>query len=290
LKLVCIPAYNEARTIGLIVKESLEYADKVIVCDDGSTDDTIEIASKNGAEIISHHRNLGKGAAVKSLFNRAKELESEVTVTIDGDGQFLPNEIPKLMKKILEKKSDIVLGYRFGTVSDIPKYRKFGNSVIAKMATLASDHEIRDAETGFRAYSLNAIKKIKFNSNSFGMDAEILVNASKLGLKISEENVTVIYDTGGKTSTKNAIPLFADMASNLLQLIAIRYPLKFLGIPGISLIFLGALFSILTINYFNETGILSLGYTLLGLGSFIGGLMFLLMSIVLFSISKTKSD
>ena len=290
MKLVCIPAYNEERTIGLIVKESLEYADKVIVCDDGSTDNTAEVASKNGAEVIHHPKNLGKGAAVKSLFSRAKELESEVTVTIDGDGQFLPSEIPKLMKQILEKKSDIVLGYRFGIVSDIPKYRMFGNKVIAKMATMASDHEIRDAETGFRAYSLNSIKKIKFNSNSFGMDAEILVNASQNGLSISEENVTVIYNTGGKTSTKSAIPLFTDMASNLLQLIAIRYPLKIFGIPGLILICLGAIFSFLTIDYFNETRTLSLGYTLLGLASLIGGLMLLLMSIVLFSISKIKSD
>ncbi|MGI0010192.1 MAG: glycosyltransferase family 2 protein [Nitrosopumilaceae archaeon] len=288
MKIVCIPAYNEEKNIGDIVKRSLAHVDKVIVCDDGSKDNTAKVARENGAEVISHKTNLGKGAAVKSLFKRAKELGAEVTVTIDGDGQFLPEEIPKLMSQIIEKKSDIVLGYRFGINSDIPSHRRFGNKVIAKMASTASNLPIRDAETGFRAYSKKAIELIEFDSNNFGMDAEILVNASKKGLKITEEDVRVIYNTGGRTSSKNTVSLFADMVTNLIELIAIHHPLKFLGLPGLGLMVMGLAFGIYVISLFNETRLFSIPSSVVAVGSFTIGLMLLLMSAVLFSISKTR--
>lgn len=200
LKVVCIPAYNEGKHIYQIVKDSLNYVDAVIVCDDGSTDNTLKKAQKAGARIIQNKKNLGKGASLKKLFEEAQNLNADVIVTIDGDGQFLPLEIPKLMNRVVENKSDIVIGYRFDNLVEIPSYRKFGNKVLDKLTELAADLPFRDTQSGFRAYSKKAISKIKFQSDGFGADSEILVNASQNDLKISEEKVTVIYNTGEKNT------------------------------------------------------------------------------------------
>jgi len=199
----------------------------VLVCDDGSNDNTTKIAKENDVEVISHKKNLGKGGALRSLFNFSKSIGADVTVTIDADGQFLPEEIPKLMQPIIDGESDVVTGYRFGSNDDIPHYRKLGNQVLAKMATTASGLTVRDAETGFRAYSKKAMEMIEFHSNTFGSDAEILVSAARKGLRITEVDVKVIYDTGGRTSTKNPVTVFTQMATNLIDLIPVfLYPFE----------------------------------------------------------------
>ena len=288
MKLICIPAYNEESKIGNLVKECLSYGDRVIVCDDGSTDDTAKIAKANGAQVISHQTNLGKGAALRTIFKHAKDLKAEVTVTIDGDGQFHPKEIPNMMNPILEKKGDIVVGYRFENNNDMPSYRVFGNKFLAKMASVASNSLLSDVETGFRSYSYAAVSGLKFGSNTFGADAEILVNASHLGLTIIHEKVTVIYNTGGRTSTKNPVSLFADMAINLIELIAIHHPLKFLGVPGLILVTIGLVFTIIVATIFNDTRYFSIPSMLVAVGSLSSGLLLLLMSVVLYSIGKNR--
>jgi glycosyltransferase involved in cell wall biosynthesis len=284
--LTCIPAFNEEKQIGSLVKECLKYSDHVVVCDDGSSDNTSLEAENAGAFVLRHSINKGKGAALKSLFNYAKNSTADVIVTIDGDGQFLPKEIPALIKPILEKKSDIVIGYRFDDTNKIPKYRKFGNKVIDKLANTASELSFRDTQSGFRSYSKHAIDKIKFNSDGFTADTEILLSVSNTDLKISEINVTVIYDTGGRTSTKNPISHFGIVISSLIEAIAVTHPLKYLGVSGLILTILGLVFTIFVMTLFNDTRYFSIPWTLASLGTTIIGLMLLLMSILLFSVSK----
>ena len=285
LKIACIPAYNEEKPIFDVVKRCLQYVDKVIVCDDGSHDSTAVAAKNAGAHVLKHTKNLGKGAAMKSLFEYAKELDADMVVTIDGDGQFLPEEIPKLFTTLMETKSDIVIGYRFDDEQDMPGYRKVGNKILDKITTIAADLPFRDTQSGFRVYSKKAIKSIKFTTDGFGADAEILINASKKGLKVSEEKVTVIYNTGGKTSTKNPIAHSTSVLSSLIELIAIKKPLKYLGIPGIILLIIGIVYSIVVIIIFNDTRYFSIPSTLIAVGSLMLGLMLLLMSALLYSIN-----
>ena len=275
--------------INKVVTETLQYVDKVIVCDDFSEDNTISEAESAGAYVIKHDKNLGKGAALRSLFKFAQFSNADIIITLDGDGQFLAREIPKLIESIKQNKSDIVIGYRFDDTTDMPKYRKVGNQVLDKMATLASDLSFRDTQSGFRAYSKNSIDKIQFSNNGFGADSEILVDAAKKGLKISEEKVSVIYKTGGETSTKNPISHSSEVVVSLIELIAIKSPLKILGIPGIILIIIGIVFFVYMITLFNETRYFSIPFTLVSFGTLSIGLLLLLVSLLLFSVLRIKN-
>jgi glycosyltransferase involved in cell wall biosynthesis len=286
LKIVCIPAYNEENTISDIVIRSLKYADKVIVYDDGSTDLTSEKAKNSGAIVIRHEKNIGKGKALRSLFDHLKKLDFDVAVTIDGDGQFLPEEIEILSEPILKNNFDLVIGNRFSNSEEMPRYRKTGNKILDKITKLASDLPVEDSQSGFRAYSPKAINLLSVHTSGFGVDSEILVDAVKKNLKITEQPVTVLYDTGFKTSTQNPISHSTGVLSSLLQLIAINHPLRYLGIPGFILLIIGTFFSIIVITMFNEDRFFSIPSTLVAIGSLVTGLMLLLMSVVLFSLSQ----
>lgn len=288
LKLACIPAFNEAKPIVNVIKKSLNYVDKVIVCDDGSSDSTSDEAKNAGAIVIKHEQNMGKGHAMKSLFKYAKDVDADVIVTIDGDGQFLPEQMENLIKPILETKYDIVIGNRFSDDKEMPSYRKAGNKMLDKMTKLAADLPFSDTQSGFRSYSKKAIQSLNFSSGGFGVDSEILIDAVDKGLKITETNVTVLYDTGEKTSTKDPVSHSMSVVGSLLESIAIHHPLKYLGIPGMILLITGLGFATYAISNFNDTGNFSLPSILTAMSSLILGLIFLLMSVVLYSIAKSK--
>lgn len=285
LSVVCIPAFNAESQIKDVIKKSQNYVDKVIVCDDGSSDETYANAKSSGALVLQHKANLGKGAALKTLFIKAKELGADIVITIDGDGQFLPEEIPKLIEPIKKNNFDIVIGNRFLDKHEMPVYRKAGNKILDKFTKLAANLPFEDTQSGFRSYSKNAIEKISFFTNGFGVDSEILVDAVNKELKVTEENITVIYNTGEKTSTKNPISHSMGVIASIIELIAINHPLRYLGIPGLIFLTIGIVYSIVVIALFNDTRYFSIPSTLLALGSLVIGLMLLLMSVVLYSIS-----
>lgn len=285
LSVACIPAFNVANQIGEIIKKSLNYVDQVIVCDDGSTDETFLNAKSSGALVLKHEKNLGKGAALKTLFQKAKELEADIVISIDGDGQFLPEEMPKLYEPIQTEQFDVVIGNRFLDKDEMPGYRKAGNKMLDKFTKLAANLPFEDTQSGFRAYSKNAIDKISFSTKGFGVDSEILIDAVNKGLKITEQYVTVLYNTGEKTSTKNPVSHSMGVIASIIELIAINHPLKYLGIPGIILLIIGIVYSVIVMTIFNDTRYFSIPSTLVALGSLVIGLMFLLMSVVLYSIS-----
>ena len=120
LKLACIPAFNEEKPIVDVIKKSLKYVDQVVVCDDGSSDLTSENAKSAGAVVIKHEKNMGKGHAMKTLFKYAKDVDADVVITIDGDGQFLPEQIKNLLKPILENSFDVVIGNQCSDDKEMP--------------------------------------------------------------------------------------------------------------------------------------------------------------------------
>ena len=285
--LVCIPAFNEEGAIGKLVRKTLSYVDSVVVCDDGSSDNTAKEAENSGAHVIVHDENRGKGSALKSLFEHARHSSADIIVTIDGDGQFLPEEIKKLTKPIIEKTSDIVVGYRFDNDTEMPSYRKIGNKILDHATNIATSIPIRDTQSGFRAYSKNAIELIEFSNDGFTADSEILIDASKHGLRISEEKITVIYDTGRRTSTKNPILHGSNVLGSLIEMILVKHPLKYLGIPGFVIIFCGVLLSSYTISVFNQTALLPIPFALVSIGLLLLGFLLLMTSGILFAINRS---
>ena len=287
--LTCIPAFNEGKVIDEVIKKCLKFSDQVVVCDDGSTDDTYEIADAAGAHVIRHDVNIGKGEALRTLFKFAIHSKNDIIVTIDGDGQFLPEEIPKLVSDIEEKKSDIVIGYRFDDATDMPNYRRFGNKMLDKMANMVTELSVSDTQSGYRAYSKDIIEKLNFNIKGFGADVEILIDAANKGFRISEQKVTVIYNTGSDTSTKNPISHTGEVVSTILEKIAIKSPMKFLGTPGIIIIMIGIYFAANVFTIYNDTGYFSVPFTLIGATFLVSGLVLFLMATILFSVSKRSN-
>ena len=285
--LVCIPAFNEEGAIGKLVRKTLSYVDSVVVCDDGSSDNTAKEAENSGAHVIVHDENRGKGSALKSLFEHARHSSADIIITIDGDGQFLPEEIKKLTKPIIEKTSDVVVGYRFDNDTEMPSYRKIGNKILDHATNIATSIPIRDTQSGFRAYSKNAIELIEFSNDGFTADSEILIDASKHGLRISEEKITVIYDTGRRTSTKNPILHGSSVLGSLIEMILVKHPLKYLGIPGLIVIFCGVLLSSYTISVFNQTALLPIPFALVSIGLLLLGFLLLMTSGILFAINRS---
>ena len=149
-----LPAYNEEKNIASIITKLQDEYDFVIVCDDGSSDLTGKIASKMGATVITHEKNKGYGAAIRSLFLKSKEIEVDILVTFDADGQHSVNDIAKVIQPILDKKADLVIGSRFlnETEKDIPSYRKTGIKIITKLTNVSLKEKIKDSQSGFRAY------------------------------------------------------------------------------------------------------------------------------------------
>ena len=151
--LVCIPAFNEGKVIDKVIKDCLKFSNEVVVCDDGSMDNTYEVADSAGADVIRHEKNIGKGESLRSLFKFARHSNHDIIVTIDGDGQFIPEEIPKLVKSIKENKSDLVIGYRFDDTTEIPNYRRFGNKMLDPPLNLCRAGKVLTAGYSFTLWT-----------------------------------------------------------------------------------------------------------------------------------------
>ena len=194
-----IPAYNEEKALAEVIPKTLQYVDKVIIVNDGSSDKTVEVAMEAGAEVITHSTNLGKGEALKSGFKAIRD--DSIIITIDGDGQHNPDEIPKLIKPILEDGADLVNGSRYmdGPEENTPAYRRVGQKVLDIATNLSAGIHVTDSQSGFRAFSSRAKDVFRFKDTGFGIESEMLVDAAEAGLKIVEVPITVRYDVDGST-------------------------------------------------------------------------------------------
>ena len=192
-------AYNEEDELANVITKTLKYVDKVIVVDDGSVDRTAEVAIEAGAELISHSTNLGKGEALKSGFKAIKD--DSIIVTIDGDGQHNPDEIPILIKPIIEDGADLVNGSRYmnGPEENTPAYRRVGQKVLDIATNISAGISVTDSQSGFRAFSSKSKDCFRFKGTGFGIESEMLADAAESGLKIVEVPITVRYDVDGST-------------------------------------------------------------------------------------------
>jgi len=281
---VGIPAYNEEKNIALIIENLREIADTIVVCNDGSIDKTGKIAEKMGAIVINHERNLGYGAAIRTLFLKARELGSDILVTLDSDGQHRIEDVMPVAEPIIKNQADMVIGSRFleGNQKNIPKYRKAGIKFITKLANTSLEENVTDSQSGFRAYSKNILSEITPSEHGMGVSNEILIKSSKKGFKIAEVPIVVSYE--GETSTHHPISHGATVTLSTLKFISIEHPLKFYGIPGIIFLAIGLIFTIMTIQGFTETRQILLSAAVIGVGTTIFGTMLFMSSIILYSV------
>jgi len=287
LNIVCIPAYNEEATIKGVVKKSLPYVDKVVVCDDGSSDDTAILAKKAGAVVISHETNQGYGAAISTLFDYCRKNNAEIMVTLDGDGQHSPDQVPDLINVILKHNVDVVIGSRsLRDDKDLPSYRRAGIKIITSTINSATDLKVTDSQSGFRAYAKSAIDLIYPTESGMAASTEILLNISNNGLSMAEVPIIVSYT--GNTSTEHPVTHGSHVIGTTLKYVSIKHPMYFYGIPGILLFISGLIMGISFLDGYLDPVAPKVLYGLI-LGSIISillGSMMIITSILLFSMSN----
>jgi glycosyltransferase involved in cell wall biosynthesis len=170
-----IPAFNEEKNIAKIISQIKEITSSIIVCDDNSTDDTNKIAKSLGVDVIVHSKNMGYGSAIKSIFAKAKEIDSDILVTMDADGQHRIEDIKKILEPVLSGTVDVCIGSRFlgKNVENVPSYRKVGIKVLTKLTNVSLKDSVTDSQSGFRAYGKKAISGIIPTDSGMGIIPEM---------------------------------------------------------------------------------------------------------------------
>jgi len=218
-----IPAFNEEKNIAAILIKLKKTSQHIIVCDDGSNDLTSKIAEGLGAIVIRHEKNLGYGAAIKTIFLKAQEINADVLTTFDADGQHRIEDIEKVLEPIKNNVADVVIGSRFlDNSQNMPKYRKVGIKAITELTNIAGGTKITDSQSGFRAYSKKILENIKPTESGMGISTEILIKTQKAGFKIIEVPITILYE--GETSTHNPVSHGSSVIFSTLKYVAIEPP------------------------------------------------------------------
>ena len=282
--IVGIPAFNEEKNIAVLIIQLKKIADKIIVCNDGSTDLTSKIAEELGATVINHEKNLGYGAAIRSIFLKSKDLDVDILVTFDADGQHRIEDINKVINPIINGESDLVIGSRFldESAKEVPRYRKAGIKLITKITNATIKKQLTDSQSGFRAYSKKVLNELNPSELGMGISTEILIKASAKNFRISEVPIKIVYD--GDTSTHNPISHGSSVLLSTIKFTSIEHPLKFYGIPSMIFFAIGLLFTSLSIEYYADIGRLNTNLTLIGAGSILIAVVLLLTGILLYSL------
>lgn len=195
-----VPAYNEEKIIGSVIRDLFNQVDKVVVVDDGSKDNTVQVAEKAGAEVLVHDINRGQGAALQTGHEQALKLGADYVVDFDGDGQFDSKDIERALLFLQEKQAEVLLGSRFlGTESKIPFSKKYFLFPLARIINrIFGGPKVSEAHNGFRIYTKKALEKIIINQDRMAHATEILSLIKKYKLVYVEFPVKVIYHEYGQ--------------------------------------------------------------------------------------------
>ena len=284
-----LPAYNEEKNIASVITKLKKITDSIIVCDDGSSDMTSEISKNLGAVVISHKKNMGYGVAINSIFQKSKEMNSDLLVTFDADGQHRVEDIEKVIEPIKNNDADLVIGSRFlDKKSNVPNYRKIGIKVITQVTNASIKKKLTDSQSGFRAYNQRVLSQISPSDMGMGISTEILIKSSSKGLRITEVPITVLYE--GDTSTHNPVSHGTSVLISTIKYTSIEHPLKFYGIPSIIFLIMGSTFTYLAIQFYSEVGRLNTNITLLAGATILIGIVLLISAILLFSLVSVVRD
>lgn len=256
-----IPAYNEARFIGSVVLQARKYVDTVIVVDDGSADATAEIASAAGALVVRHEQNQGKGKALRTGLQIARSFSPQAVVLLDGDGQHLPSEIPRVLAPVLSGEADMVVGSRYlNPNSRVPRSRVWGHRFFNFLVGRTSGLHLTDSQSGFRAFSSRVLDALNFFSNGFSVESEMQWLAHQYGWRVQEVPVTVLYTDKPKRSPWVQGLMVLD---GFLRFIGQRRPMLTLSLIGLLFLLTGMGWGVCVVEIYRRTQLLAVGYALL---------------------------
>ena len=257
---VTVPAYNEAKSIGRLIKEIKEvmtngrYNYNILVVDDGSADNTAKIAKKSGAIVYSHPKNYGLAETFKTELKKCLELKSDVIVHIDADGQYLPKEIPKLLKEIVNGY-DLALGSRFkGKIAYMPLIKRIGNIMFSRAISKITRMKITDAQTGFRAFT-REVAQLPVISN-YTYTQEQIIRAVKQKFKVKEVPIYFAKRNGKSKLIRNPFEYAIKAWINIIRIYRDYEPLKFFGISGSFVFLIGFMIGLYLIYLHLTSGIL----------------------------------
>ena len=287
--IIYMPALNEEEGISDVIKslpKKIEGIDeiKVLVVDDGSTDDTAKKAKQSDADVVSHNVNKGVGSAFQSAVQYALENEADILVSIDADRQFNSEQIPEIIQPILKDKADMVTGNRFedGMPKDMPKSKYWGNTQMSRLISIISGQKFRDVSCGFRAYNREALLRLNL-FGAFTYTQETILDMVFKGLRIVEFPVDVIYFKDRKSRVAGSIVKYAFRTSQIILTTLKDYkPMLFFGGMGGISMSIGLLFEIFLFVHYLISGAFSpyKSFGFIGLGFLIFGLLLLVVGLL----------
>ena len=286
--IVGMPAYNEGKYVGSLVLQTRQYAETVVVVDDGSTDHTSKVAELAGAKVVRHRENKGYGTAIRSILAEAKKQNADILVILDADSQHNPEEIPSLIKAVSEG-SDVVIGSREMQKRAITPYRRLGQRVLSRLTYIASHKKLSDTESGFRAYSRKAITTLELKEAGMAISSEIVSEAAAKGLKVTEIPISVIYTKDG--STLNPVRHGFGVLNRIMVMISERRPLLFFGLFGSILLVLGVGAAVWVVQaFYFGSGVLATGTALISILLITAGLLTVFTGVILNVLVKRIGD
>ncbi len=291
-RLLGIPAYNESVGIGSTVLAAQQFVDEVVVIDDGSSDNTVEIVRETDATLLEHGKNKGKGQALRTFFEYARSSEYDTFVVLDGDGQHLPRDIPAIVNPVENGDADLVIGSRYledDGDDETPFHRRIGQQVLDYLTFGSSGTKLTDTQSGFRAFSPAAIEALSIQTDGMGVESEMIATAQDKELTIEEKSINVRYE-GIDGQTFNPLRHGLSVATFLLRLIRDRHPLLFFGGPGAVIAAVGVLFGIDAVVLYDNQGVFAPGQTMVSLLLTIIGILGVFCGLVLNRMSNMINE
>lgn len=283
--LAAMPAYNEERYIGSIILKLRQYADDILIVDDGSTDSTGEIARLAGAIVVRHDVNTGKGAAVQDILAEARKRAPDILVLLDADAQHDPDDIPNLIKPILEGY-DLVIGSREEQSAKTPRYRRLGQKILSYSTRAISKTTVIDTESGFRVLSPKAFNTLELKEDGFAIETEMITRATDSNLRITEVPIANIYHKNG--STLNPVRHGVGVLTKIFIMISERRPLFFFGTGGVILSILGFLAGLRVLHIFSSLGVLPVGTAIISMILVTIGVLSIFTGIILHALVRRR--
>lgn len=202
---VIIPALNAEPWLGEVVRGAAAHGYPVIVIDDGSTDRTTEVARSGGAVVMRHDVNLGKGAALKTGFAEALAMGARAVITLDADGQHLPQQIPLFVDRWRSSPVDLVIGSRRHLFADMLPRRRNANTFSAWAISRAAGIRVADSQSGYRLYSERLLREVEIDGKGFDAESEVIVRAARRGFVVDFVPIELGFVNGISTSHYRAV-------------------------------------------------------------------------------------